>query len=333
MRKSALILPLCLLLCSCDRSPDSCQKSAVMFGTYITVTVYGQEEADLSSAVDAVLEKAAAWEKILSASDPDSELSRLNASALSEPARVSPELWEVLETAETYADLSGGALDCTMGRLIDLWGIGTQQARVPDASEILPLVREAGSSLLLDEDTHTVQFVSPDAQLHLGAVAKGCMADWMGDALMEAGIASGTLSLGGNVLTIGSKPSGEKWTVGIADPRDPREILATVEGSSFSVVTSGGYERYFEQDGVRYHHILDPRTGYPADSGLASVTIIGEHSADCDALSTAVFVMGTEDGMELVESLNGIEAVLVTDTGEILTSSGMEKYNFKQVKP
>jgi thiamine biosynthesis lipoprotein len=239
---------------------------------------------------------------------------------------------DVLEKALYYSDLTDGALDCTIGDLIDLWGIGTEYAHVPDNTEIQNILRQNSYTMVvLDTDIPTVRFTQPEVTLHFGAIAKGYIADEMKSVLENYGIESGCLSLGGNVLTIGAKPSGKPWTVGITDPLSPENITATLQVTDLSVVTSGNYERYFYEDGVRYHHILDPDTGYPAENGLISATIIGSSSVDCDALSTAVYVLGSEKGMALIESLEDVEAVLITDDGTVLTSSGIEKYQFQQV--
>lgn len=321
--KRILLLFCLLFLVGCDASPEKAESSAILMGTYVTVTLYGENKAQLQAAADGALGIAEEMESVFSFSDPGSELSCLNQSG---QGTVSETLWNALEIAVEYEGLSEGALCCTMGKLIDLWGIGTDHAAVPDAADISFFVPAEDAVLLLDEENRRVQLADPDVQLHLGAVAKGYAADRMAQYLRDAGVSGGALNLGGNVLTFGEAPDGEHWTVGIADPFAPDDVLMTLTGNDMSVVTSGGYERYFEEDGIRYHHILDPKTGYPAQSGLESVTIIGNCSAQCDALSTAVFVMGAQRGMELVESLDGVEAVLVTGTGELLFSSGMDAY-------
>lgn len=306
--------------------PASAKRSAFLFDTYVTVTIYGESEEKLSASLDKVMEQAEEWESVLSPTG--STLAQVNAAALQKPVMIPDELWEPLEISRRYGILSDGALDCTMGKLISLWGIGTDHPYIPDASEVQALL-PVQDALAVDEGTHTVQFLNETVQLHFGAVAKGCMADWMAEILQENGITSGTIDLGGNILTIGTKPDGTPWRVGIANPQNPSEVLGLVEGSGFSVVTSGDYERYFEKDGIRYHHILNPGTGFPAESGLAGVSILGTASADCDALSTAVFVLGEEKGLALIESLPGFEAVLVTSEGEIRTSSGIADYGFE----
>ncbi len=333
MRKSAaLVLVLPLLLCGCRQDvPASEKRTAEMMGTFVSVTVYDADAAQRQDALDAVFARAEALEQVLSPTIGDSELCRLNAAACDQPVTVSADLAAVLDAALFYQAQSGGALDCTLGGLIDLWGIGTDHPRVPAPAEIAPFLPDG--SPRIQWDGRQVAFSEDSVQLHFGAVAKGYIADEMKKTLADCGMESALIVLGGNVHTLGTKPDGSPWEIAVTDPFTEGAIAGSLHVSGESVVTSGDYERYFEENGVRYHHILDPADGFPADSGLASATIIADSSLACDALSTAVFVLGPEAGMTLIESLPDTECILIETDGMLRLSSGMEAYDFAEVTP
>ncbi len=329
-----LLTSLCSGCSTTKKEPLSVMRTEEMLGTFISITAYGEKEATLSEAVDAAFERAGELEQILSPTIAHSELNAVNAAAYEQDVLVSDPLWHVLTQAQYYSALSDGALDCTIGDLIDLWGIGTDQARLPSPDEIQGILRKDSYTLLTtDTATRTVRFQEEGLTLQFGAVAKGYIADEMKAVLQEYGVESGLLVLGGNIMTIGDKPSGEPWKIAITDPFTMNQIAANLTVTDQSVVTSGNYERYFEENDVRYHHILDPETGYPSDSGLVSATIIADSSLTCDALSTAAFVLGAEEGMALIESLEDTECIFITESGEFLTSSGIGQYHFTKVGP
>jgi len=233
------------------------------------------------------------------------------------PVKVRAELIEVLETALRYAELSGGAFDPTVGPLVKLWGIGTDARRIPAPDEIaaaLELVDWRG--LIVDRDSGTAFLLKKGMEIDLGAVAKGYAADEAARIAREGGVKRGIIDLGGNILALGRR--GEKgretapWRVGIQNPLGVRgEYIGVLLVRDASVVTSGVYERYFEADGKRYHHILSTANGYPVENGLLSVTIVTGSSTEADALSTAVFALGYERGRPLIESIPGVYAIFV----------------------
>ncbi len=332
MRKVLTLLSTLLLMstgCTAQQ-PQSVQYTEELLGTYVTVTAYGSDDDALQKAVDAAFDRARALEQIFSPTIQDSELCAVNVAAFEDAVPVSEDFRFLTEEAQYYSQLSGGALNCTMGELIALWGIGTENAGIPAEDRILSLLPKSDNPIQIEGNT--IRLLETGVSLHFGAVAKGYIADEMQEVLLAHGVQSAALSLGGNVLTIGTKPDGSAWKIGITDPFSPESIAATVSAEDLSVVTSGTYERYFEEDGILYHHILDPKTGYPADSGLASVTILAQSSLTSDALSTAVFVLGAEEGMALVESLPDVEALLITEDGEFLISSGMAQYELTRTE-
>lgn len=328
--------PICLLiitmalglLSGCQKNVDTANRTEEILGTIITGTVYGaMTEAELSAALDSAFLRAVELENIFSAKTSDSELTKVNETAYTAPVRISDELYLVLERSLYYAELSNGAFDPTLGKLITLWGIGTETAAIPAADSLSAYInRHNYKNVILNEDDQSVAFINDEFSLDLGAIAKGYVADEMKRILVEEyGIESALLNLGGNVITIGSKTDGSPWNIGIADPDEPTSSIVSIQITNQTVVTSGNYERYIEEDGVRYHHIIDGGTGYPANNGLVSTTIITDKSIDADALSTATYVLGLDASMELIESLDNVEAIFITDEGEILTTSGISE--------
>jgi thiamine biosynthesis lipoprotein len=227
-------------------------------------------------------------------------------------------------TAIGYAALSAGRFDPSVGPLVDLWGIGSESARVPGNDEIrtvLPLVNYRG--IQVDPEANTITLENEGMAVDLGAIAKGWIADRMIDYLRENGEEHILANLGGNVMVSGGKPDGKPFKIGMQNPLSDRgEYLGIFSLTDGSVVSSGIYERFMESDGVRYHHILDTVNGYPADNGLASVTVISDHSVDGDALSTTLFILGIDEGFKLLDSLPGIEAAFTTKDNRVVMTSG-----------
>ncbi len=309
---------------------ESYEDTRELMGTVVMVRAYGQHAED---GVNAAFQRAEELEQIFSTTIDNTELNQVNKAAKAgEAVTLSDDCFQVVKAAMDFGRLTNGALDCTMGDLIDLWGIGTDHAAVPSQENIDALLRENGwQDVTLDETTQTVTFEDPAVTLHLGAIAKGYISDAMKETLEETGVTSAIMSLGGNVMTLGSKPDNSRWTVAVTDPFSPDELIATLKVSGQAVVTSGNYERYFEEDGVRYHHILDPSTGFPSDSDVVSTTIISDCGMNCDALSTATIILGAEKGMALINRMDGTEAVFIKTDGTILTSDHMAAYDLQEI--
>lgn len=294
-------------------------------GTYISVRAYGAEDDLLQAIFDRVKE----IEEKMSVSQDDyesTELLELNRRAGAEPYQVSPDTYEVLQAARQYSQLTEGAFDLTIGPLVDLWSIGSEDASVPPEAEIVEATARVDYSQVSFEGENTVFLEEPGMGVDVGAIAKGYAADQAARILLDAGIEHALLDFGGNILTVGNKPDGTDWRIGIQHPEEARnEFLGILEGRDEAVVTSGPYERYFMQDGVRYHHILDRSTGYPSRSGLLSATIVAQESMKADALSTATFVLGLEGARELIEGEEDVEGILVTEAREVWVSPGLRE--------
>jgi thiamine biosynthesis lipoprotein len=325
------------MLTSCSTNPPATEptksdpipsqpltKSDFLLGTIVDITIYDkQDEAIIDKALDRIRE----IESRMTINNADtSEIIALNEAAGTSAVKVNSDTFDVLERGKYYSELSKGRFDITVGPLVKLWNIGTDYAAVPDPNilkEKLQLIDF--SKLQLDRSTLTAKLDDPGMQVDLGAIAKGYAADEVAEILKENGVQHAIINLGGNVLTIGGNMKGNPWKIGIQDPFNPRgEFMGIITIEDKTVVTSGTYERYFEQDGKRYHHILDPRTGYPTDNEVASVSIITNKSMDGDGNSTSVLLLGLEEGMKFVESQEGVDAIFVTNDKKVYITSGLK---------
>lgn len=304
---AAFLLLLCLA--GCTPQPKSYTADFFAMDTFMSITAYGESEQAAQDTAVQLEQRINALEPALSRTREDSDLYRLN-HADGAACEVSEDTYAAIEAAVQFAEWTGGAFDPTMAPLTDLWGINTDHAHVPAQAEIDAALTHVGYQNIELLGNNQVRLLN-GAQLDLGGIGKGFATD--AAAAMLDGMQGVLATLGGNIGAYGENPNRDSgnWVVGIADPDDNAAFIATVEVRDLSVVTSGDYERYFEQDGKRYHHIFDPATGYPADSGLRSVTVIDESSTRADALTTALFVMGLEAGMAFCGQ-NDIAAVFVT---------------------
>lgn len=317
----SLLLVICLTGCTefDKKSTKKVDKTGFYLDTVVTVTIYGSEDTGIIDECFALCER---YEKVFSRTDPESELYLLNASG---SAEVSDELLTVLIDALGYCELSDGRFDITMGAVSDMYGFSGDSPAMPSAEALGKALSHVGWEKLRIEGS-TVTLTDPDAVIDLGAIAKGYIADRLKEYLLENGVESAIIDLGGNILCVGSKPDGSDFNVGIQYPdRSSSRTITTVRLSDLSVVTSGVYQRFFTaEDGTVCHHILDPQTGLSIDNGLVSVSIIAESSMDCDALSTTCFALGLENGLSLINSMENVWAVFITDDMELHYSDGFE---------
>lgn len=316
--KKVLTLVLCVALLysvtGCSKAEEEYSKTGYYFNTIIKISVNHNEG-------EALLQKCfslcADYEKIFSRTDEDSELYKLNHRS-TDRVEVSDELAELIALGLEYGQVSGGAFDITIAPLSDLWDFTAEEPKVPEEADIQSALAKVDDSKVHLKG-NTVIFDNADTMIDLGAIVKGWAADQLKAWLEGEGVTSGMIDLGGNVLAIGAHPDGSPWKVGIQKPFAQRnEILTGVETIDKSVVSSGTYERFFEQDGKRYHHILDPRTGYPVDTDLSQVTIISEQSVLGDLYSTISMLMGYEAASKLADNTEGIEAIYVSKDGKLI---------------
>ena len=309
------------------RQAEPVSRSDFLLNTFVTVTLYDSED---EAILDGCLELCSHYEELLSRTKEDSEIFRLNHR---EPGtremEVSAETAEVIERGLYYSRLSGGAFDITVEPLSSLWDFTAAEPELPDLEMIRENLPKVGYERV-SVSGNTIVFADDETRIDLGAIAKGYIADKMKEYLLEQGVESAIINLGGNVLCVGGYGE-EPFRIGIQRPyADRSETVGVLEIRDLSAVSSGVYERHFEKDGVNYHHILDPKTGYPYENGLTAVTIVSEKSVDGDGLSTTCFSLGLERGMELLNSLEHVWAVFITDDGELHYSDGMEQWLARQ---
>lgn len=306
------------------------QKSGFYFDTVITVTLYDSAKTD---ELEHCFQLADTYEHYFSAELPDSDIGKIN-QAGGKPVHVHDETRELIEKGLAYSALSNGKFDITIGKLTQLWDFQADPPVLPSANKIADAVSTIGYENVKLYG-NKVSLLNPETEIDLGGIAKGYIADKMKEYLITEGITSGIINLGGNVLAIGEKQNGEAYTIGLQKPFDQTgTAVASIKIKDQTVVTSGTYERYFEQNDVLYHHILDTTTGYPYDNGLDSVSIICKNSVDGDALSTTCFSLGLEKGMALIESLDDTEAVFITSDQKMHYSSGIgKKIPIQEINP
>ncbi len=293
-------------------------------GTVNTVKIQGAKAEKLIQGCFDILDSV---EKKMSPQRTDSEISNINANAGIKPVKVTPETFTVIEKGLETASLGDGFLDITIGPVVSLWGIGTESAHVPGNAELKRALSMVDyRKVVLNEEQQTVYLEKPGMGLDLGAIAKGWAADRIHDYLVSHGVERGIINLGGNVLVIGRKNERDLWRVGVQNPEDSRgRYIGILEADDTAVVTSGKYERYFVENGHRYHHIFNPFTGYPVENDLISVTIVAKESVTADAFSTLVFALGREKGMALVEEVPFVDTIIVTKEHSVYISQGLQK--------
>ncbi len=284
--------------------------------TVMSLTAYGSHAREALDSASAEIQRL---DQLFSISSKTGDIYRVNRDGqgdLSEDTR------SLLASALEYGKDTNGIFDCTIEPVMEAWGFTTKNYRVPSDSELTELLSHVDASAVTLSGNHVT--LPEDVKLDLGGIAKGFTSARVMEVFKNSGVTSGIISLGGNVQTLGTKPDGKLWRVGIQDPNDLNAMFAVVEVSDEAVITSGAYQRYFEENGVHYHHIIDPRTGYPAESGLTSVTIISPDGTLADALSTSLFIMGPDDASTFWQNhRDKFEAIMMTENGEVLVTSGL----------
>lgn len=322
-RGTAAALGILVILSGCGRwkKTGDIEGDRFLLDTLVSVKVYGSEDQSL---IEDAFDTIARYENELVRYRPGSQTARINAAGGRGAVTVSENTLELIRTALRFARMSRGRFDPTVGALVDLWGIGGENPRVPAESEIMNALASVGyEDAEVNTENRTVHLKRSGAVLDLGAVTKGWIADKVIADMAESGALHILINLGGNVRVIGGKPGGQPYRIGLQDPFSDRGrylgVFTLMEGS---VISSGVYERFFESGGKRYHHILDTRTGRPVENGLAAVTVISDRAADGDALSTALFALGLDEGMEAAIAMEGVEAAFIADDGTVVLSPG-----------
>lgn len=310
-------------------------QTRIMMDTVVTLRIYAGDAHQVEKAMEATFAEIERLEGILSRWIPSSEISKINDTAGRGSVLVCPETWQTITGTQELSRLTNGAFDITIGAITQLWDFQSDEARVPDEAAIQRGLRFVGpQQILLDSLDVKMGLRERGAAIDLGGAAKGYAVDRALEVLRRYGVKAAVVDAGGDIGLLGKKSRGEVWKIGIRHPQVLGETIEVLEVDSGAVATSGNYERYFFQDGVRYHHILDPKTGMPA-RGVVSVTILAKTALEADILSTAVFVLGPKRGMTLIEQLGEVEGIIYVEGPDglrRLASSGCPpsegKYSF-----
>ncbi|MDD3894879.1 MAG: FAD:protein FMN transferase [Syntrophomonadaceae bacterium] len=323
----SLIVLICVIFLTSCGPEKPYEANDFAMGTMITQEIYGDNSQSTAAEVIAKIQDL---EALMTINAPRGDINKLNQNAGKGFVELNPETMLVLKSARKISELSGGAFDITIGPVVKSWGIGTEPPQIPTAASLKELVTLIDyTDVHLDQAGNMAALQRPGQIVDLGGIAKGYAGDSARTIYQQNGIKSALINLGGNVVAHGHKPDGNAWNIGIQNPRSPTgEIVGFVPVSDQAVVTSGDYQRYFEKEGKRYYHIMDPRTGFPAESGIMSVTVIAASSMEADGLSTACFVLGLDKGLELLQRYGPVEAIFITTDKKIYVTKGLQE-NFQ----
>ena len=320
------LLPICLIVLVLAgliylRQPQTdgqVSRTALIMGTVVDIRAYGEDNKQLEQAVTAAFEEMSRVEQLFSSHIAESEISRL--SAATESLSLSPEVIRLLQMGQQIGADTSGAFNMSLGALKDLWQIEGEEPHIPSEQELSAVLKKTGSGALTIVDDKVIKSKA-DLKIDLGGIAKGYAVDRAVSVLRQAGVTSATVNAGGDIALLGDK-QGRPWRIGIQHPRQTNDLLVTLQLKDQAVVTSGDYERFFERDGIRYHHIFDPVSGKPARQ-CQSVTVVAADAASADALATAAFVLGPDAGLKLLEGLSNVEGLLVSADGKLMKTSGL----------
>lgn len=288
--------------------------------TYMTLKAYGK---DAKKALDASVKEIERLDDLISTGKKTSEISKLNQNG---SAKVSSDTMELIEKSrELYQD-TDGAFDISVYPIMEAWGFTTEKYRIPGEKELKSLLANMDADKIICNDKdQTVKLARKGMKIDLGGIAKGYTSGRVMKIMKKYGVKNAVISLGGNVQTLNSKPDGSAWQIAVEDPKDKSSYIGVLSLRNQAAITSGGYERYFEKNGKKYHHIIDPKTGYPARKGLSSVTIISEDGTLADGLSTSLFIMGRKKAADYWKKhASAFDAVLVEDDGTIWVTEGIK---------
>lgn len=293
------------------RKGKSLNKDGYYFDTYVNLTVYSSKD---SKYLDECLKMCERYDALFSPTIEGSDVYNINHAA-GESVKVDPETYYLLQRAIEFCEETDGAVDITIAPLMDTWGLSHESGILSEAGitgnkskpsdiKIQDVLKNVDYRNVILEDDYTVRLKNPETKIDLGFIAKGYIADKLKEYLVSKDVKSAIISLGGNVVVIGTKPDGSDYNIGIKDPDNSGEIIESLKANNSSVVTSGTYERYVEYDGIKYHHILDTTTGYPVDNGIKSVTVLSDSSLEGDALSTVCLILGEEGSKDILTKYN-----------------------------
>ncbi len=319
-----MVMVLALAGCSgqglLEENEEPAVREIFAMDTVMNVQVYGKGK---EKAADTAIKTINDLDALLSTGKEDSEVSVLNKNG---GGQLSDDTNALMKAALDLYKSTDHVFDITIYPVMKLWGFTDEKYKVPSDEELAKTLELVDASALkYDAETETVTFSEDGTQIDFGGIAKGYTSDTLARLMRDQGISSALINLGGNVQTVGTKPDGSEWSIGIRDPEDAEGLLGIVKTHDKAVITSGGYERYFEEGGVRYHHIIDPSTGYPADSGLSSVTIVAKNGTLADGLSTSLFIMGKKGATDYWRAhQDKFDFLLCEEDGTLVVSNGLK---------
>jgi thiamine biosynthesis lipoprotein len=325
------LLPLLVITASlaCNEPENKLvRRTQFIMGTLVEITL--RERENSHKFIDQAFEEMTRLEKLMSHNIPGSEISKINAHGNEAPVPVSAEVLQVIERGIYWGQRSEGMLDISIDPLQKLWQFDEEHKAVPPQEDLALAVSRVDFQNIKIAD-RKIQLKEVGMSLHLGAIAKGYAVDRALELLARAGLKNALVNAGGDLAAIGGPKDGLPWKIGLQHPRKPEAVIAELDLSSGAVATSGDYQKYFILDGTRYHHVINPRTGWPA-AEMVSATVIAKNTMDADALATAVFVLGVEKGLALIEKIPEAEAMLVMSSGEFRISSGLKNKPGFQLK-
>ena len=306
-------------------SQEVMQRRAVkLMGSRFDLTIVAQDAATANSYIDDAIMEIGRIERLISSWDPRSQCSEINRNAAIKPVKVDLELFQLIQRANEISQITDGAFDISYASIDKVWHFDGTMTQKPTEEEIARSVSKIGyQNIILDKENQTVFLKLKGMKIGFGALGKGYAADKVRAMLKANGVKAGIINASGDLTTWGKQPDGSDWTVGITNPLNKKKVFSWFPVVDAAVATSGNYEKFVEFNGIKYSHIIDPRTGYPS-SGLVSVTIFAKSSELCDALATSVFVTGSETGLDIINQIKGVECIIVDDHNKIFTSNHIQ---------
>jgi len=331
MRKNVLVLAALIGLAqTVSAQQKAYKKGTILMGSAFEITVVDSDSIRAQEHIQAAIDEIKRIEKLISSWDPQSQTSEINRNAGIKPVKVDKELYDLIKRSIAISRLTDGAFDITYASIDKIWHFDGSMKEMPSPEAIKKSIEKVGYENIVLNDADTTVFLKKKGmKIGFGGIGKGYAADKAKQLLISRGVPSGIINASGDMNTWGRAPDGQPWTVAIVNPLNKKKAFALVPVSDQAVATSGDYEKYVVFDGVRYAHIINPKTGYPA-TGVISVSIFAPSAELADALATAVFVMGTDVGIDRVNQLPGIECIIVDDKGGVHTSENIKISNHRQ---
>ena len=319
-----IVLILTLLSVGLLLAQEPYKRTLKLMGSRFDITVVAKNPAEANEYIDLAVNEITRIEQLISSWDPNSQTSEINKNAGLKPIKVDVELFDLIQRSIGISKLTDGAFDISYASMDKIWKFDGSMKEMPSADSIKASVEKVGfQNIMLDKENNTVFLKLKGMKIGFGAIGKGYAADKAKDLLISKGVVSGIINASGDMNTWGKQPDGSEWKVAITNPMDKNKVFALLPISNGAVVTSGNYEKYVTFNNIRYTHIIDPRSGYPA-TGIISVTVFAPKAELADALATSVFVMGKEVGLNRIEQLPKVECIIIDDKGNIITSKNIE---------